>query len=196
MGKWLWLVAIVALVVSIGWQVASQEGAEPRARGERVRRARLSPEEMRQRMEQRQRERIERMREELKASAEDWQVLGPAIQKVLDAQQEIRRYTGRGMMMGFGGRARGAPAAGSGAGAPTGRTGARVREVAEDSPLRSLSELTRQEGASPAQLKAALAKLRKDREAKRAALKKLQKSLQELVTPRQEALLVLSGILE
>jgi Spy/CpxP family protein refolding chaperone len=179
--KKLGLAAVVAvLVVGIGWQLASQEEARPAPRRER-----MTPEQMRERMQQMRQRVLEGLKEQLKCGDEEWQAVGPAIEKVQETQQELRGYGGSRMFM-FGGARR----------AREGQEARRPRPGAEESPLAPLQKLAEQDKPAAGQVKAALAKFRAERDAKREELKKRQKFLQEIVTPRQELVLVLAGILD
>ncbi len=170
-------VVVAALVGGIGWQLASQEEARPAARREGMR-ERMSPEQMRQRM-------LEGLKTQLKCSDEEWQALGPAIGKVQETQQELRRYSGTRMFM-FARMRR----------AREGQEARRPRPGAEESALAPLQKLAEQDRPAAGEVKAALAKFRNERDAKREELKKRQKFLLGIVTPRQELVLVLAGTLD
>lgn len=178
--RWTLVGMVVALVLAVGWQLASQE--EPvRPPRERMQRGRMTAEQMQQ-MRQRM---VEGLKQQLKCSDEDWKAIGPAVEKVQEAQRELRRYSG-GRMSFFAGMRRGRE----------GEAARRVRTAAEESPLAPLRKLVEQDKPAAGELKTALAKFRKARDAKRTGLKKHQKFLLEIVTPRQELVLVLAGILE
>jgi hypothetical protein len=133
------------------------------------------PEQMRQRM-------AERMRESLGATEDEWKVLGPRIEKV---QQLMRQSRGvgfvRGRRPGEGRRAEGAPE----------REQSEVEKKAEA--LRSLLD---DEASGAEAITAALDALRKAREKAQEDLAAARKELREVVTARQEARLVLMGILD
>lgn len=123
----------------------------------------------------------ERMREQLGASAEEWEVLRPKFEKVTQAQRALRPG-------GFGFGRRGGP----------GGPGA---DDAEDaSPLaaatRDLRETLDREDASAEDIQAKLTALREAREQARRELEAAQDELRALLTQRQEATLVMMGVLD
>ena len=123
------------------------------------------------------------IREQLGASEEEWRVIEPKVQKVMETQRLVG--TGRG------GRGRGGPG-GRGPGGPGGA-------VADDPVSRAMAELrTTLENSTSTneaiQLK--LTALRAAREKAQVDLVAARKDLKEILTPRQEAILVTFGILE
>jgi hypothetical protein len=144
----------------------------------------FDPEQMRQMMEQ-------RMKEILGATDDEWKVLGPRVMKV----QELSRQTsgpGRGMMMMFGRGMRGGPG-GNRPGGPMGMN----RELTEtEKAQEQLQTLLEDTATTPDKIKEQLTKLRAAREKDKAELAKAQKSLREVLTLRQEATLVLMGMLD
>lgn len=137
----------------------------------------FDPAQMRQRM-------MERMKEQLKASDEEFAVLQPKIEAVQTAQMELQVGRFGGMMGGRGGPGGGG---GFGGGGPT-------SPVAEKA--RALGETLQNEGASADEVKSKLEALRQARTEAREKLTKAQNELKELLTPRQEAVLVVAGMLE
>lgn len=131
---------------------------------------RFDPEQMRERMR-------ETWKQRLKATDEEWAVIEPLITKVTEARRMTRPPAGRG-----------------------GPGGARPPEGAEDSALRKATDALRQavedEAAPPETLKARLDELRAARAAAEAELKKAQDELRGVLTVRQEAQLVLMGLLD
>lgn len=128
----------------------------------------------------------ERMKETLGASDEEWAVLQPKIEKI----NELRMPMATGMMFGgFGMRGRG--------GDGDGNRGPRAGFGGEPAPeAAALQEALDNQNTSAESLQEKLDAFRKaaaDREAK---LKEAREELRELVTPRQEALLVLNGTLD
>jgi hypothetical protein len=118
------------------------------------------------------------IKQRLGATDDDWKVLQPKLEKVMNAQRESRSGGG------FGGRTRGG---GGGDTQPTtavGKASADLR-TAIDNKDTSGEELTKK-----------LAALREARDKARADTAAAQKELKEVLTPRQEAVLVNSGILE
>jgi hypothetical protein len=128
-----------------------------------------------------QEERLNRTKEQLGATDEDWQVLKPKIEKVFTAQ--AASFAGRG----FGGR---------------GRDGDRGRDSnrGPTSPAaqasRELRDALENKDTPPDQIVAKLAALREARAKARTELEAAQKDLQSVLTPRQEAVLVAAGTLE
>ena len=192
--KWMVLAAAVVGMVWAG-SALSQE-TRPERRGDREQRGeRRSPEQMRERMEEFRKQAEARMREQLGASEEEWKVLQPKIEKVtmLRRQLMLPVAAGRGMMMGRG-------RAGE---RPEGRD---RRPDDDDQPDREQSPLQKASAelrktvndkeASPAQLKSALAEYREARDKVRNNLEGARKDLREVVTLRQEAVLVGMELLE
>jgi len=133
------------------------------------------------------------LRERLGASEEEWKVLWPRIEKVQQLQGQAR---GGGARM----------AAFAGLRDRRGRQGTREAQPAEAQPERQRSEIEKKAealqklldsgSADAATLQAALAEYRQARDKARKELAEAQKQLQELCTVRQEATLVLMGLLE
>jgi len=143
----------------------------------------------RQRMEEFRRRMQERMRERLGATEAEWKVLQPRIEKV----QQLQRATRGGFRIGMGGRRGGR------------RPGGEAQREG-DAPQREQSEIEKKSEAlrnllddqnSAAQaIKAALDALRRAREEAQQDLAAARKELRGVVTVRQEAQLVLMGLLE
>jgi flagellar motor protein MotB len=125
-----------------------------------------------------------RTKERLGVTDEEWKVLQPKIQKV----QTLRRQSGggggfRGMAGRRGGR--------GGEARPAARQLSDVQKKAQE-----LRTLLAKEDAKAGQIKEKLAALRKAREKAKKDLAAARKELREVVTVRQEAQLVLMGLLE
>lgn len=122
-------------------------------------------------------QRLDRIKEQLGATDDEWKVLQPKIEKVMDAQ-----------MAGFGGGfgRRGGNNGGDNAPPPT-----PIQKASQD--LRTLLE---NKDASPDDIKAKLAALREARAKSKADLEAARKDLKEVLTQRQEAVLVTNGMLE
>jgi hypothetical protein len=163
-------------------QGAGMQGPPGQGPGGRM----FDPEQMRQMMEQ-------RMKEMLGATDDEWKVLGPRVMKV----QELSRQTrggGPGMMM-FGRGMRGGTG-GPGGNRPGGPMGTN-RELTETEKIQEqLQTLLEDNTTTPDKIKEQLTKLRAAREKDKAELAKAQKSLREVLTLRQEATLVLMGMLD
>jgi hypothetical protein len=127
-----------------------------------------------------QEERLNRTKEQLGASDEDWQVLKPKIEKVWAAQ--MATFAGR-----FGGRGRGGDRGADRGDRPTTPTATAARE---------LRDALENKETPPDQIVAKLAALREARSKAKAELEAAQKDLQGVLTPRQEAALVAAGTLE
>jgi hypothetical protein len=152
----------------------------------------FDPAQMRQMMEQ-------RMKEQLGTNDQEWKVLGPRVMKV----QELGRPAGgggRGGMMMFGGPGgrRGQQGAQPGGpGGPGGQAGAPQRELtAVEQAAEQLSTLLDNTAAAPEDIKKQLTALRAAREKAKQELAAAQQELRKIVTVRQEAQLVLMGMLD
>lgn len=210
--KTMWGVAIASIM---GLVLAGQLLSQPAQQGQRAGAQRpggpvqggppqgpggpqFDPAQMRQMMEQ-------RMREMLGATDQEWKVLGPRVMKV----QELARQSaggGPGMMFGPMGR-RGAGGPGMGGpvtGGPGGdRLGGRVigmgmnRELTEVEKIQEeLQTLLENTAATPEQIKQQVTKLRAAREKAKQDLAKAQQDLRQILTVRQEAQLVLMGMVD
>lgn len=177
----------VLAVLGIG-QAFGQERPGRGERGERGERAqRLDPEQLRERMAQMRERQAERMKEQLGIADEEWPVLQPMIEKVQTLRQQLNAATGAGRMA-VGGRrgGRAAPAEGEDA--------APAPEIARTA--QSLREVLQDENATAAQIAGALTAFRAAREKARHELAQAQEELRQVVTARQEAILVTMGLLE
>ncbi len=128
-----------------------------------------------------QRQMMERTKERLEITDEtEWKAIEPMIQKVNEARMQTFSGMGRGMFGGRGGR--------GGPGGPGGPGG-------QANPEADALQKAIDAKASNAEMKAALAKYVESRKAKQAALEKAQADLRKVLTPRQEAIAALSGLL-
>ncbi|HUW35597.1 MAG TPA: hypothetical protein VM223_28635 [Planctomycetota bacterium] len=123
-----------------------------------------------------------RMKEALKVNDEEWKALQPKVEKVMTMSREL---TGGGMRMAGGRRGGNQPAA----------------DNAEPQSLlvkaqADLQATLDKEDASADEIKTKLTAYREARELAKQELAKAQAELRELVTPRQEAQLVLMGYLD
>ncbi|MDK2971062.1 MAG: hypothetical protein PWP23_817 [Candidatus Sumerlaeota bacterium] len=107
---------------------------------------------------------VDRFKEELGLSDDEWAVLKPRIEKVIALQSEMR---------------------GGGRGNTASMPEVEALRTALENPEATNDEITQR-----------VAELRKAREEKQAELKTARETLRELLTPRQEALLVLNGLLD
>lgn len=164
-------------------QRGGQEGPGGGRDGPGGGRGNFDPEQFRQRI-------AERMKEALGANDDEFAVIQPKIEKVMDLQRQSAGGGGMGMIFGGG---RGGPGGGGG-----GR-GGRGPGGGDDSPVsvarRDLQKSV-EANAGPDELKAKMAALRDARAKGREELTKAQQELRELLTMKQEAALVMMGMLE
>jgi hypothetical protein len=165
------LVAAVFLAMASLPAFGQAQPNQPQGRGNR---GNFDPQQARQRME-------DRLKEQLGVSDDEWKALQPKVEKVMDAQRDA--MGGRGM--GRGGRRGGDPNA-----SPTAPT-TPVQEKA-----RELQSVLDNKDAKPEEIKSALSAYRDARTKARADLSKAQDELRELLTNRQESVLVMMGMLE
>jgi len=177
------VVAVLAVVTVVGGLLAGtaycQQGGGG-GRGGAGGRGRFDPERMRQ-------QRAERMREALGATDEEWQVLAPLVENVQTLSAQARGGGGMRMFM----RRRGA-AGGGGRGGP----GAEEPQSELQQAQSALQETLANANASAADISAKLKAFREAREKARQELDLAQKELREVITLRQEAQLVLMGLLD
>ena len=160
-------------------------------RAERSPRRDRDPAEWRQRMEQMRARMMDRMRDQLGASADEWEVMKPRIEKVMQIQRDI----GRGAFR-FGGRGRdGRP--GRRAAEPGDAAARDARPVPETvQKSRALRELLENIDADAEAINEALTELRTARQNAEAKLATARQELRDILTLRQEALLVIAGLLK
>ena len=171
--KSLSLLVVTAVFASVTVDISAQERDRDRDRGNRERgergnRGNFDRSQIMERI-------MERYRENLGISVAEWKVVQPKVQAVMD-----NRISGTsGMMSFFGGR------------------GSRGRgdSSTEKTPTSELRDLLEKDDASKGDIKAKLAAYRADRKAREAKLKKAQEDLRQLLTLKQEAQAVLSGLL-
>lgn len=157
--------AALALTLSTG-QLAAQQGGG---------RGNFDPEQMRQRM-------MERVKEQMEVKNDDeWKVLEPLVQKVMDTRRDVQ-MSGMGRMFGRGGR-----------GGDQGDQGNRRRFGPEPSAEETALEKAIDAKASKEELKSAMAKYREARKAKEAKLQVAQDDLRKVLTVRQEAIAMSNG---
>jgi len=130
----------------------------------------FDPAQMRQQM-------MDRMKEQLGATDDEWKVLMPKIEKVMQAQRDSSGGGFGGMMGGRGGRGGNNQAPET----PIGKAAQDLRTTLEN------------KDAKADEISAKLKAYREVRESAQQALAQAQKELKEVLTLRQEAILVLSG---
>ena len=133
------------------------------------------------------RERFEQMmKERLGTTDEEWKVLQPKIEKVQTAQR-----SSRGGFGGFGGRG-----GGGGGGGNRDRGGDSENASPVQKAQRELSTALENKDTPAEEISKKLTALREAREKGRAELAAAQKELKEVLTARQEAVLVTFGMLD
>lgn len=131
----------------------------------------------------------DRIKEALGATDEEWQVIGPRLEKVSTLQREAA--AGGSMRALFGVRG------GRGGAGGQQRPDAPERErSAVEQAMGDLQQVVDDESAAADQIKQKLTALREAREKAKQQLVKAQQELREVLTLRQEAQLVLFGMLD
>ena len=121
---------------------------------------------------------------------EEWKVIEPRLAKVVKVRMESMMGGMGGMRGMMGNRGGGGPRGGGGGG------GGGMRGFGQPDPdLEALQKLI-EDKAPTDQLKSAMAKLRESRKRKDAELAKAREQLREVLSVRQEAVLVSMGMLE
>jgi hypothetical protein len=181
------LLGALALPASLSFAQATDNGggqgrSAPNDRGNqdnggrnRGGRGNFDPAQFRQRME-------ERLKEQLGTNDDEWKVIQPKLQKVMEAQRDAR---GGGF---FGGRGRGGD---RGPGGNSSQAQSPVQQAQRD-----LRQTLDNKDASADEIKAKLTALRDAREKAKAELAAAQKDLRDVLTQRQEATLVMLGMLD
>ena len=122
----------------------------------------------------------------------EWKAIQPKIEKVQTAQRQARG----GGMMGMGGRGPGGRGPGAGADRPAADQPAPPPPSDVEKKGAELKKVLDNKDAKPDEVKAALTALRDARTKAREELEKAQKDLKDVLTQRQEAQMVLFGILD
>ena len=128
---------------------------------------------------------MDNIKTELAVTDEQWTVLQPKLETVMGLSRELMagRFGGRGGRGGRGGgNAGNAPAA------------APASDIVDKT--KALNDTLDNKDADPKDIAQKLAAVRDARERVRASLVKAQAELKEMLTPRQEARLVLMGVLD
>jgi hypothetical protein len=169
------LVAMLCLGASDAMGQGNQGGG--RQGGGRQGRGNFDPAQFQQRM-------MDRYKEQLEITDDaEWKAIQPLVQKVMDARRALDTR-GRGM----GGRGQ----------RPGGNTQADTAQRPAGAPANPEAEALQKavdSKASSADLKTAMAKYFDSRKVKQAELEKVQADLRKVLTPRQEAIAALSGLL-
>lgn len=188
--KKLLLVLALAMSAALILPAIAEEGQPPMREGQRPERMgrpgqprmELTPQAMMERM-------MDRAKNLMKPSEEDWKLIQPRLEEVIKAQMELRA----GGMMARGMRQQ--PPQAEGQPAP-----AEQPKKPEPTPImKAADELVatlEKENATADEINEKLTVLRTARADAQKKLEKAQASLKEVVKQRQEAVLVLMGILE
>ena len=172
---WAVLGMAALLGLSTGSAVAQQEGERRQRGGDR---GNFDPAEFQKRM-------MERVREQLEVKSDDeWKVIEPRVAKVMEARRDAS------MGGGFGGRG-GRPPGGGGDQGGGGRSPFGGEPSPEAEALRKAVEAK----APAEEIKAKLAKFREVKKVNEANLAKAQDELKKVLSLRQEATAVMSGLL-
>ncbi|MHB1308232.1 MAG: hypothetical protein ACYC23_14235 [Limisphaerales bacterium] len=176
-----WMSGILAVLLTSSANVMAQQD-----RPDRQNRQNFDPEQMRQRM-------MDRYRERLEVKGDDeWKIIQTRIEKVTAARQEVGGGFGGMMAGGRRGAPGGAPEAEQGANANRRPGGMGRAELPEAEALQKAID----DKASNEEIKTKLASLREARKGKEAALEKAQGELRAVLNVRQEAEAVLMGLLK
>jgi hypothetical protein len=132
----------------------------------------------------------ERMKETLGATDEEWNVIGPRLEKVQDLSRQVRGGMGMWGMFGGGRMGRGGEGAPALAAAPQGPQ-SDVEKAAT-----ALQTVLGNQASTTDQIKEGLTAYREAREKGRDELAKAQDQLREVLNLRQEAQLVMWGFLD
>lgn len=119
---------------------------------------------------------------------DEWKAIQPLVQNVMDARRETG-FGGGGMRMMFGGGGPGGQGGNQSANAQRNRFGPQAS--AEQQALQKALD----DAAPAAQVKEAMAKLRASRKEKQAKLEEAQEKLRSVLTTKQEAQALLTGLL-
>ena len=184
------VVTLLAALLVVGWSSSAQAQAQGGQRqrggqqGQGGGRGNFDPAQARQQY-------MMRLKEQLGSTDDEWKALEPKVTKVMDARRDNRAGGGgRGGPGGQGGRRGGGNNADPNAAAaaqpttPVGQAEADLRKTVAD------------KAAAPDEINKKLAALREAREKAKADLTAAQKELKELLSARQEAILVTNGLLE
>jgi len=186
------ILAIAAALVSGGNLVAQSQSRTNRADGQNFRNLdwqNMDPQEIQKIIQQRM---METYRERLEVTDEaEWKIIEERLSKVTQAR--MATMSDGGGMMGFGGMGgRGGPGGGGAPGGGRGFQNLFGQPSAESQALQQAIDSK----ASAAEIKSRLAKFQAARKEKQANLVKAQNELRQLLTPRQEAIAALMGLID
>jgi peptidoglycan hydrolase CwlO-like protein len=120
---------------------------------------------------------LNQIKDEMKPSDEEWKVIQPKLEKVMDARREAGGFGGRG------GRGRG-------------DSNSEEQRSSVDQARDDLRKTVENKDASADEISKRLAALREAKEKAKASLTSAQKDLKEVLTQRQEAILVMWTMLD
>jgi hypothetical protein len=146
---------------------------------------RRDPAQMRQQMN-------DRMKELLGATDDEWKLLQPQIEKVQTLQRTTTSRVGASLLYGNGNNNNG----GGGRGFRGGQQPDNATPSAVEEKARELTAAIQNKDTKPDEYKSKMAAYREARTQAKADLSKAQESLREVVTVRQEAVLVDLGLLD
>lgn len=171
--------ALFAVANSVNAQPAAGQGQNVRPQRDDARRGfrNLDPQQMRERMEQMQERMLERYQETLGLSDTEFEAVKPLLNDVMEKRRQVAAMGGR---MGFGG-----PRGFGGFGDDDSNTAADA-----------LQQTLENENADAATINDKLKAFRSERDKAEKALKQSRDKLRKVLTTRQEATLVLMGILD
>jgi hypothetical protein len=193
-------IGVVACVLALmfgGLSLAQQQGQRQRGQGgdqggrqfDPGQRGQFDPAQMRQRM-------TERMKEQLGVNDAEWKVFEPRLTRVMELSRQGAGGGPGGMMgMMFGRGQRGGP--GGDQGGPGGdRRGPQGTQTGLQKAMTQLQTTLENQSASPEEIKKQLTTVRQERVRAQQELAVARSELQKICTPRQEAQLVVMGMLE
>ena len=165
----------------------ARPGRDPQAQ-----RRNFDPQQFMQNMQQRM---MDNYRDKLDIkSDEEWKIIEERIGKVLKARMDT--LAGGGGFMGFGGMGFGGGGPGGGGGGGGGPMRGLQTLLGQPSPEAEALQKAVDAKASAVEIKNALAKYREFKKGKQDMLIKAQTELRQVLTPQQEAVMVLMGLLD
>jgi hypothetical protein len=135
---------------------------------------------------------MERYQETLKMSDDEWTVIKPMVQAVMEKQRAGQSSRFRG----FGGGGQGGRGGQSGRTGRGGDNGRSSRGGDGNTEVDALQKVLESQSSSPTDIKSKLAAVRKARLKQAADLKKSREELRSVLTVRQEGQMVLMGLLD
>lgn len=180
------MVLAAAVSTTFGQQAPPPGGNQGAGGNQGGRGNRRDPAQMRQQMN-------DRMKELLGASDDEWKVLQPQIEKVQTLQRASTSRSGFRLLFNNNGNNGGGGRGGRGRG---GQQPDNTPPSAVEEKSKELAAAIENKDTKPEEYKAKLAAYREARNQAKADLGKAQESLREVVTVRQEAVLVELGLLD